>query len=96
MIDYFSFDTSQTLLSCIDSSIKKSTTAEKEHPYAIVVNPANAKNLQLENLTYLPKNAGFKSIPIIKTTRVKQNTIEFTYNENELISLLKKKADKGT
>lgn len=91
MKDYFEHKIeNNNLLFSIDASIKKARKLELcKCPYAIVVNPNNACDLNLDSLTYLSKN-GFQSIPIIRHKNITKDTIKLAYDEDELIKIIKK------
>lgn len=89
MVNYFTFEDSEDVLSFIDKSIKKVKLVEnKKYPYAVILHPKSAKNISLDNFTYLPKD-GFKSIPIIRYEKAEKNTVNLAYSEKELISFIK-------
>lgn len=91
MTKSFKFDNTENILFCIDKSIKKAREIEKKKfPYAVIINPKNARLINFDNFTYLPQN-GFKCIPIIKHSNVKEEEIRLTYNETDLIELINKK-----
>ena len=78
------------ILDTIDKAIKKCREIEnKKFPYAVIVNIESAKDLHFESLTYLPKN-GFKSIPIIKSKKLKKYDVRLAYSEKELIKYILK------
>lgn len=77
------------LIKQIANSFKKTRQLEGQKcPYAVLLNPLDAKLLNIDSFTYLPKD-GFKSIPIITKQNITKSDFIIAYSENELIDYLK-------
>lgn len=89
MKKYLDYRIEKDTLSSIDKSIKEARKLELgDCPYAVVINPNNASGINLDSLTYLPQN-GFKSVPLIKSLNVKEDTIKLAYDEESLVKIIK-------
>lgn len=83
------FKIENDLIKSIDKSFREAREFEnKKCPFAVVLNPENGQNLSFNSFTYLSKS-GFKSIPIIKHSKIKHDILKIAFTEAELIDIIK-------